>query len=299
MPSIAVVLAAYNGSAWIQEQVASIFAQEGVDATLFVSVDVSSDGTESIVDSLASANRRIVVLPHGERFGGAAPNFYRLIKEVDFSCFDFIALTDQDDIWQPEKLSRAVKVIQSNNVDTYSSNVIAFWSNGKQKLIDKSQPKREFDYMFESAGPGCTFVMTKKLALALQQFLRENQEQCSQVSLHDWLIYAFARSRGYKWFIDPESHMLYRQHASNVVGANLGIKAKLARWKKLREGWFLDQALIIANLLGYTEAQPMRRIKRLNLIDRIWLIVNAGKLRRHLRDRFALILFLLLHSKKD
>ncbi len=33
--------------------------------------------------------------------------------------------------------------------------------------------------------------------------------------------------------------MLYRQHAGNVVGANVGVKAKLARWQKLREGWLV------------------------------------------------------------
>jgi rhamnosyltransferase len=88
--------------------------------------------------------------------------------------------------------------------------------------------------------------------------------------------------------------MLYRQHASNVVGANVGIKAKLDRWKKIRDGWYLKQATLIANILGYAGALPIQKIKRLSLMDRVWLIFNISKLRRRLRDRIALVFLLLL-----
>ena len=108
MPTVAVVLAAYNGSRWIQEQIASIFAQQGVDVTLFISVDSSTDGTEALVNQLAAADSRIVVLPHGLRFGGAAPNFYRLLKDIDFSAFDYVALADQDDVWLSSKDRKSV-----------------------------------------------------------------------------------------------------------------------------------------------------------------------------------------------
>ncbi len=48
--------------------------------------------------------------------------------------------------------------------------------------------------------------------------------------------------------------MLCRQHESNVVGANVGVKAKLARWQKLREGWLVKQAFLIADILDYNDA---------------------------------------------
>jgi rhamnosyltransferase len=152
--------------------------------------------------------------------------------------------------------------------------------------------------MFESAGPGCTFVLTKKLASQIQAFLIANKTQCQQVALHDWFIYAFARSRGFKWLIDHESHMLYRQHAVNVVGANVGIKAKIQRFKKLRDGWLFEQALLIADILGYANMPPIQKIMRLSLLDRVWLIFNVSKLRRRLRDRIALAFFMMLFVKK-
>jgi rhamnosyltransferase len=238
------------------------------------------------------------LLNESERYGSAAKNFFSLLRNGQFEAFDYVALSDQDDIWQENKLSYAVQKIQEVSVDAYSSNVTAFWPNGKQKLINKAQTQQQFDYMFESAGPGCTFVLTKRVALELQQFLIADQEKCQQVALHDWFIYAFARSKGFKWLIDSESHMLYRQHADNVVGANVGLKAKLIRWGKLREGWLIKQALLIAYILGYANAWPISKLKRYSFLDRLVLIANVKKLRRRLRDRIALALFLLLRLKK-
>jgi rhamnosyltransferase len=297
-PKIAVLLAAYNGLPYLPEQLSSILTESNLLLNIWISVDSSSDGTEAWVDDCNLKNRQIIILPHGQVFNGASANFFRLLRDIDLGDIDYIALSDQDDLWQSDKLNRAVQVIEANDVDAYSSNVTAFWPDGTQKLINKAQPQQEWDYMFESAGPGCTFVMTKKLALAVQKFLIENQQACTQVALHDWFIYAFARSRGYKWFIDDESHMLYRQHAENVVGANVGVKAKLARWKKLREGWLIKQALLIANLLGYTDAWPIKKLERYSFLDRLILILNIKKLRRRLRDRIALALFLILPLRK-
>jgi rhamnosyltransferase len=298
LPKIAVCLAAFNGKQHIAEQLKSLLDQVDVEVTIYVSVDLSSDNTVALVKSFCKNDLRVVLLNESERYGSAAKNFFSLLRNGQFEAYDYVALSDQDDIWQEDKLSHAVQKIQQNKVDAYSSNVTAFWPNGKQKLINKSQTQQQFDYMFESAGPGCTFVITKRVALELQRFLIINQEKCQQVALHDWFIYAFARSKGFKWFIDSESYMLYRQHADNVVGANVGFKAKLVRWEKLREGWLIKQTLLIAEILGFTEAWPISKLKRYSFLDRLVLIVNVRKLRRRLRDRVALALFLLLPLRK-
>jgi rhamnosyltransferase len=298
LPKIAVCLAAFNGKQHIAEQLKSLLDQVDVEVTIYVSVDLSSDNTVALVKSFCKNDLRVVLLNESERYGSAAKNFFSLLRNGQFEAFDYVALSDQDDIWQENKLSYAVQKIQEVSVDAYSSNVTAFWPNGKQKLINKAQTQQQFDYMFESAGPGCTFVLTKRVALELQQFLIADQEKCQQVALHDWFIYAFARSKGFKWLIDSESHMLYRQHADNVVGANVGLKAKLIRWGKLREGWLIKQALLIAYILGYANAWPISKLKRYSFLDRLVLIANVKKLRRRLRDRIALALFLLLRLKK-
>lgn len=294
---VLVLLASFNGQSHIVEQVNSILNQSDVDVSILISDDCSSDETLNILTKVASQYKSIAFLP-SISCGSAAKNFFRLLSEADLSNADYIALSDQDDIWLDDKLSHAVNKVQESNVDAYSSNVTAFWPNGKQSLINKAQPQKQFDYMFESAGPGCTFVLTKKLALEIQTFLIAKKAQCQLVALHDWFIYAFARSYGFKWFIDHQSHMLYRQHASNVVGANVGIAAKKQRFKRLREGWLFEQSIIIANILGYAGTLPIQKIKRLTVMDRFWLIFNINKLRRRLRDRIALTFFLLLPINK-
>ena len=200
---IAVLLAAFNGEAWLRDQVETCLNQEGVNVTLFVSVDLSDDGTEWLVDELAINDPRVVVMPHGRHFGGAAQNFFRMITELDLTIYDYISFSDQDDIWQQDKLIRHVKLMIKNNVDGVSSNVIAFWPDGKTKLIDKAQPQRELDFIFESAGPGCTFLMTPWLLGKVKELLVNKSNVANQVALHDWLVYAVCRASGKKWHIDP------------------------------------------------------------------------------------------------
>ena len=62
--NIAVLLAAYNGMQWIEEQIDSILNQRNVDVTIFISVDLSTDGTYEWCQALQKKNPRIVVLPY-------------------------------------------------------------------------------------------------------------------------------------------------------------------------------------------------------------------------------------------
>tara|TARA_B110000971_G_scaffold221116_1_gene266974 strand:- start:839 stop:1738 length:900 start_codon:yes stop_codon:yes gene_type:complete len=296
--NVTILLATYNGESWLAEQIDSVMSQVGVNIALYASDDFSTDTTNEILRLVCQENSKFQLLP-AKKSGSAGANFFRLIRDVKLGddC-DYIAFSDQDDLWHTDKISHAIQTIIQQKVDAYSSNVLAFWEDGSKKLIDKAQPQQMFDYMFESAGPGCTFVISKVLALDVQEFLVNHQVACQSVALHDWFIYSFARSRGYQWFIDAEPHMLYRQHAGNVVGANVGVKAKLARFKKLREGWLVKQALLIAETLGYSGTWPIQKLKRYHFFDRLTLILNISKLRRRTRDRVALAIFLLWPLKK-
>lgn len=297
-PKIAVILAAYNGIEWIEEQLNSILNQNKVDIHIFISIDPSEDKSEELCVELSRHHENIVVLPNIGRFGSAKENFFRLIREVNLHGFEYLALSDQDDIWDSDKLSTAIKIITNDKVDAFSSNVMAFWPDGKIKLINKAQNQCQFDFMFESAGPGCTFVLTRKLALNLQSFLIQNQQACKNVALHDWFIYAFARINGYKWIIDKRPHMDYRQHEKNVVGANVGLKAKITRWNQLRAGWLNTQAILLAEIIGYSDNWVIQRLKRNNLIDKCILIINVSKFRRKFTDSLALALSFIVGIKK-
>jgi rhamnosyltransferase len=297
-PKIAVCLAAYNGMRYLPEQLSSILEQVGVAVSVFISVDASADGTEAWLDTQALEDSRIVVLPHGERFGGAARNFFRLLQDVDFSNFDYVSFADQDDIWQQDKLIRHVELMQKNNVDGVSSNVVAFWPNGKTKLIDKSQPQRELDFLFESAGPGCTFLMTPWLMGEVKKLLVDPSNVANQVTLHDWLVYAVCRASGRKWLIDPAPSLQYRQHGKNVVGANSGLKAKMARLKQISNGWYQREVLKVLEVSCSLSSNPQLQnlktnITKSDLSSRFNLLRVVPQARRRFYDRVFLALMIV------
>lgn len=291
-PHVAVLLAAYNGCQWLPTQLQSILAQQGVRVTVFISVDKSSDSTEALVDEWAEKDPRVVPLPYGATLGGAAKNFYHLLRQVDFSSFDYISFADQDDIWLADKLVCAHQKLSQGGFAAYSGNVTAFWPDGRELLLNKAQPQRQYDFIFEAAGPGCSYVLKVEQALAFKAFLVQHWEAASQVFLHDWLIYAWFRANDFPWFIDPVPKIQYRQHASNQVGANSGWKAFKARLALVRQGWYRAQIAQIVGLVGRSLIK--RGIAADGTVSKSFLLGNISQFRRRLRDRFFLFFIILL-----
>ncbi len=278
-PRVAVLMAAYNGEQWICPQLDSIWSQEGVSVDVFISLDFSFDDTLSILQNLEEARSNLIVLPYGEIFGGAAKNFYRLIRDVEVTAYDYIAFADQDDIWLPEKLLRGIKVIQSSDSDAYSSDVIAFWADGCQKLIKKSYDQRKHDFMFESAGPGCTYIFRATSFLDFKKFIISNWSKVLEIEYHDWLAYSFFRSRDHKWLIDDSPMMLYRQHDNNQFGANSTWIAYLSRLKLIKNGWYSNQIRSMSHVLGI--APPSKR----------FIFFNFMQTRRKKIDAISMLIF--------
>ena len=291
---IAVLLASYNGVKYIKEQVDSILNQKEVDVTIFISDDLSTDKTIEYLQDIYKDFKNIVYLPSGLKFGGAGKNFFRLIKDVDFSSFDFISFVDQDDIWYEDKLIRAIKMIEDKQIDAYSSNILAFWEDGKEMIINKSSSQARYDYLFEAAGPGCTYVLKKDLAIFLQKFICENWEDVNKVELHDWFIYAFARENNYKWHIDEKPSMRYRQHTSNQVGANDGLKAKLKRLKKVFSSWYREEIIKIIKVLRLENKYKFSKyILNKSYLNNLLLLKYSFEFRRNKKEKiFLLILFI-------
>ena len=281
IPSCAVLLATYNGEAWLEEQINSILAQTGVQVKLFISVDLSTDATLKICEHKENSDSRVTVLPYGSRFGGAGPNFYRLICDVEPEEFDMFAFSDQDDIWYETKLLTAWHQISLRGFDIFSSDVLAFWENGRKELIKKSYPQAEFDYFFEAAGPGCTYVLSALVYKSVRSFIASDVRGCRKVELHDWLIYAYCRFQGYKWIIHDQPTMLYRQHEDNQVGTNNNLKAYLKRIKKLKNHWYWSE---VRKIYFAVSGETFE-----HFIHKKSPFLNAHKFRRRPRDRFALL----------
>ncbi len=288
---VAVLLAAFNGVAFIEQQLKSILQQKLVRVTIFISVDLSSDATYEWCKKFESSNQNIILLPYGEKFGGAAPNFFRLIRDVDFSAFDYVSFADQDDIWYLDKLSYGINKLEISNAEAYSASVIAFWDDGREKLIDKSQPQRELDYLFEAAGPGCTYIFTYKAASLIKSYLNTFPES-NEFVLHDWLSYAILRSNHYKWVIDSEPKMKYRQHSANQVGANASLKGVMYRIKYILSGQVFKSIALLVNTLGVPSVRLSSRL------DVLKLAFKPRQLRRRGIDQALAFIALILYAIK-
>ena len=163
-------------------------------------------------------------------------------------------------------------------------------------MIDKAQPQREWDYLFEAAGPGCTYVFKREVAIEFKAWLLERYRKVGgDIALHDWLLYAFARSRGYSWFIDPEPMMYYRQHANNQVGTNNSFAAAIKRIKLIKGKWYRNQVIKIAENLELQSTAVFRFGLDNGYVGNLYLLWHVGKLRRRLRDRLALGVVLLFN----
>ncbi|MGV8884442.1 MAG: glycosyltransferase [Microbacteriaceae bacterium] len=289
---VTVLLATHNGARWLDEQLDTILAQEGVEVRVIALDDASTDDTVALLQSRATIDARVRVLSFDNAAGGAAANFYRLLRAVDLTDAGLIAFADQDDIWLPGKLARHAGFIAAG-CDGVSSDVTAFSADGPRSLVRKSYPQRRFDFLFESPGPGCTFLMSNRLATLAQQQLADLSSEASRTDFHDWLLYVLCRARGWEWRIDDLPTVDYRQHGSNAMGANVGAASAKRRLRLIRNRWHRGEATLLARagLAVATDATRPDLTEMLALFEhtgvaaRLGLLRRAGQLRRRGRDR--------------
>lgn len=300
MPSVGVMLATYNGEMFVAEQIESILGQRGVATTIYVRDDGSSDGTLDIVRACSETHPgRIVLLDDAPcRFGTACGNFLSMLVDIHRTPHAYFAFSDQDDLWLPEKLARAVAQLTESGASGYASNLTAFSdASGTEWTIAKAGRQRRFDHLFQSASAGCTYVFDAKAAeLIATRISRVEDHDWSGMS-HDWLCYAICRSHGIAWLIDDWSGIRYRQHEQNLFGAMPGARGALKRLSLMRDGWyrsvllrnrpFLDQANV-------EERRVLDRMARLSLGDRLWLAACTPKFRREPKAQLALAGALIL-----
>lgn len=306
LPQFAVLMATYNGAQWIEQQIESIFNQKLVKVDLYISDDCSKDETINVIEKYRNINKcNIHYIDNNIDLSkrSSANNFFNLIKNVDSNKYDYISFCDQDDIWDNDKLYKSYRSIKNLNADCYSSNVTAFWDDNKKIYLKKSIDQNQYDYLFESAGPGCTYVITSLKYIELKNWIVINQSKLNDIWFHDWLIYAFCRINEYKWVIESESTMQYRQHKTNVFGANTGfglsrknLNSLFIRYKLVRSGEYRNKIINLIDVLDYSNWVSIR-IKRFNLVDRFILAFNVTKFRKKKIDQMILFIFFFIMKK--
>lgn len=283
-PRVAVLLATYNGAQYCAAQIVSILWQRDVIVHIFVRDDGSSDSTSEIVESLAEKfpDQITLIDNGGVSTGSANGNFFALLAALDASSYDFVAFADQDDVWTPDKLIRAVYRLRAENAHGYSSDLIAYDDRTNSAwVLRKSGRAADLDYLFQGGSAGCTYVLTSHATEIVANVMMNAPAFCPDPS-HDWIVYAICRSRGLAWVRDQGSEILYRQHGGNQYGASKGLNELKAKLRLVRSQWYRDHILWLGHVIVGTdeERQILDAVARGSFADRWRLIRQATRFRR-------------------
>lgn len=293
---IAILLATYNGESHLVEQLQSIICQTHSDWHLFIRDDGSTDATIDIIKDYESKYDNITIVDNiGEFTGSAAGNFFKLIHFSNFEGYEYVSLSDQDDIWAPGKLEASLRSLKLNGASGYSSNMISYDNERmRSNYIEKSQPQTDYDYIFQGASAGCTYVFTRALCLKIQEKTYDITSYKGRS--HDWLIYAICRTNNMPWILDREAHIFYRQHANNVWGSKSAIANLVSKFKILRSGWYRENIIWVAVNSGAAAKNSVifKCVQRNSFFDKMYLSRRVFQLRRSKKESRMLILILFL-----
>lgn len=209
---VCVIMSAYNGERYIREQLDSILDQTYRDIELIIRDDGSRDSTVDILKEYAYEYDNVSYYV-GDNIG-AANSFYDLLGHIPESA-EYIAFSDQDDVWKPEKIERAVNRLKS--VDGP-----ALYCGRVQLVDERLAPMKDELYrrnprisygnaVIENICTGCTMVINRRLYNGIKNRLPKHS------LMHDWWIYQVAVCFGTVIY-DSTAYIYYRQHSGNVVG---------------------------------------------------------------------------------
>ena len=232
LKKVYVLLSTYNGEKYLQEQLDSLYAQEGVEVAILARDDGSSDGTIEILKKNAASHKNLSWYS-GENVR-PAKSFLDLIKESSKQNCDYYAFCDQDDRWDKDKLKCAVDMLET--ADNTKPNL--YYSN--LRIVDQDlriyrlshafaserQQKGKYSCLLDNMATGCTIVFNKTAS----QYVMSHFPNCC--SMHDCWIYMICKFFG-NVIYDFEAHIDYRQHGDNVIGTYLEKKSFQIAWKRV------------------------------------------------------------------
>lgn len=233
---VCIILAHFNGEKFIEEQVQSIIDQDHEHWHLFILDDKSKPESVSVLKKIRKKYQSRVTLGFNQNNIGYAQNFFAgMIQYSDK--FDYCAFCDQDDIWNSDKLSRALKKLASGPVNKpkiYCSRTElvsedALTSFGHSPLFKRSPSFG--NALVQSIAGGNTMVLNR----AAKDLVRDLSKGKNFVS-HDWWCYQLITGCGGLVIYDAESSLKYRQHSDNCIGSNKSFWSRVRRVYMLLEG---------------------------------------------------------------
>ncbi|GLC82492.1 glycosyltransferase family 2 protein [Lacrimispora brassicae] len=216
--SLQIFLSSYNGEKYIRIQLDSLLAQTYQDFKVLIRDDGSLDKTREILEEYAQRDFRISW--YGLENRGVVESFFDLMKRADLTC-DYFAFADQDDEWLPEKLEKAVEVLQaigSAEPVLYCSDKIIVDEELRPLDVRVTRDIRKPSFgnaLVQGICTGCTAVWNRNLMEVLRGHM---PIRIGNVVMHDWWLYMAASCLGAVYY-DEHAYIRYRQHQHNKIGA--------------------------------------------------------------------------------
>lgn len=209
-PAVSIALCTFNGEKFIEKQIQSIQSQTYPNISEIICVDDrSTDRTVAILESLQKRDHRIKVVVNEDNLG-YIKNFEKALSLCGSS---YIALSDQDDVWNPEKVDKLIAAIGDSPM-VYSNT----------EYIDEQDQKtggKMSDFRLLGACDSClNFIFFNGIAghtMLIKREVLRSALPFNQIVPHDYWLAFHATKLGKIAYVD-EPLVGYRQHTSNVLG---------------------------------------------------------------------------------
>lgn len=222
-PTISVCMATYNGGRYVVEQLRSILAQLAPGDEIIIVDDVSVDDTITKIEGVNDSRIRLL---RNEKNIGVQGTFEQAIRA---SSGEILFLSDQDDIWAPQKVEKilaafrshpGVMLIATDNalIDEKGALVLSSYFAGRGKF----RPGLCANLVRNRFG-GCTMAFRAELISDILPFPRQRNV------LHDIWIGVRTSISGHRSLYINEPLVLNRRHSTTATGRGaLSLKRKLA-----------------------------------------------------------------------
>nr|WP_321266213.1 glycosyltransferase family 2 protein [uncultured Sulfurimonas sp.] len=206
---VSIAISTYNGEAFLREQLDSILNQTYKNLEIIISDDCSIDNTIKIIREYQDKDKRIVFHQNKKNLG-FVKNFENAIS---LCTGDYIALSDQDDIWKLNKIELFVSQIKENSLIYSNATLIDKNSKEKNKNFIKEdnirQWKSNIPFLLYNVISGNTMMFKKELLKHILPFP-------NNITYHDFWI-AFVASTYGTITYTQEPMIFYRKHDEQVT----------------------------------------------------------------------------------
>ncbi|WP_349236135.1 glycosyltransferase family 2 protein [Cryobacterium sp. BB307] len=243
--TVSVALCTHNGMPYVAEQVRSILHQTRPPAQLVLSDDDSTDATVETVNKVIARFRAerpdsgiSVTIIENRPALGVVRNFEGAVAACTG---DLIALSDQDDLWVPDRLERMVAEFERRPELTLLHTDARLVDGDAKPLASRLFDAIEFtpqEQQLEREGRAFELLLKRNVVTGATTMFRRDLLERALPFVDDWVhdewLAMVASVFGTVDFL-PDALVDYRQHGANQIGAQkLDARGKLARLQEPR-----------------------------------------------------------------